>query len=898
MSSSISNIQALKEKVKKSFLARQYQSLNTEEIDRLHESILSAKPEKSDCNNSLKNQFNNPDFWTGLKEASGFSNEVEQLENQWNIIKRFADFNAQELMRLKRRVFDYADVAISRALEELESDLKRFELNGIWRPEWLLNLHKKQINMLRKKYQSYCGLENQLQNTLAIKATMHSTLGTQKHVDDIYIYFAKQINQLGVLKHPLLFPIEPSHCLDDDTRAAIHDYLENRKVLSEAELDSIIVPLNQLPYSVPVPPSQATKESKNIEGFADKIASQLQLTSVAKYKKEKEEQKITNTWLENKIIEPMKEYFFSMSLVEAVRDIWRYRWLLALISSVGLYTLFASAAIGIVTMTVGIWATGIATNILFYGLALLPAYIMGGKALNALGNIIYEKLSYWKSREIQQSLELLKLNQRFVSSQLSAGISDVALFDIAGLSAHSKSCIESIEKMVVALENVQGGVRFVYWGTLKASHLEVIDELKKQKQLIEDRLKTYSEHIGERLAGSLVNFRIDISDGKLKPAIPKGQIQSLHSFVKEHGTIESQSQFLKSTNLSNLFALALLNDKKFLQQTSSESYLNQPWGGYKSNIPSFRGWETLVKHYTVDEAQKDAALNIAGVLAGKRICTLANLGKWVSVIAPNNKQELMLNIQQHLFLSLDSQPASHARLLSTPQKELIKSWARANSRAIQDAQAFVRDLNSSSNHFSDQEESTLVKHFEALEGLDRLNVLQGQAGEANNIRIALENYNGKSTAAIYLLNFLPENIHSDFTVKVATQRLNRLISRAPKKGGTVFRRADKLLFIFLVQLPQIKDRFNLENQIRRHPKYNEPWTAEFSYFLNQCTECKLNDGSLEAEYELRNKRIKEFTQKLSDIFVPFCASEAEKNRATCKASINTMLGQAKEVRCA
>jgi len=899
MLSSIYKIESLKKKFKKTFLARQYQSLNTEEIDQLHEPILSARPQKSDNNNSLKNQFNNPNFWAALKEASGFSNEVEHLENQWHIVKRFADFNAQELMSLKRKYFDHYEVALTRALEELESDLKRYELNGIWRPKWVLELQKEKLHRLNERAEQFGNLERKLQSALGIMATMHGSLGAQKHVDDIYAYFVKSINQLNLLRQPLQYPINPSCYLDDDTRIAIHDYLgSSANVLSESELESIIAPINQTPYKVPVRPNQARQESKDIEALAGKIESFLQITSVERYKKDKQKNDEISAWLTKRIVSPLSRYISSTELFGSAMDIWRYRWLLALIASVGLYVCLAHIAIAYISLTMGAWATNIATNILFYGVALFPAYVMGVKALGVFGNMVYEKLSYWKAREIQQSLELLKLNQRFVSSQLSAGISDVALFDIKSLSKDSKTCLQNIEQMINTLEKIEGRTRFVYWGILKSSHKEVLKALKNQKQLIESRLSIYSKHISERLAESLVNFRIDISDGTLKPTIPKSQIQSLHSFVKEHGTIELQNQFQKSTNISTLFVSALLKDDALLQRTTIEYHLNQPWGGSKSNIPGFRGWETLIKHYTLDENQKEAALNIVGVLTAKRLCTLSSLGKWVSTIAPSAEQELMQSIQQHIFLSLDSMPASHARLLSGFQKNLIKVWGAQNKKAIEEAQAFVRDLNIIPKDLSGQEESSFVKHFEALEGLDRLKALQGQSGEVNNIRTALEYYNGKSTSAIYLLKFLPENIKPDFTAKVAIQRLNRIISRTPKKDGKVFRRADKLLFNFLVKRPKVNDKFNLENQIRSHAKYKEPWTAEFSHFLNQCTECGVNDGSLEADYESLNKRVKEFVQNLSEIFAPGSACKSQKEQVLHKVNINPTATQAKGVRCA
>tara|TARA_R110002110_G_scaffold390102_1_gene602944 strand:- start:12051 stop:14738 length:2688 start_codon:yes stop_codon:yes gene_type:complete len=893
-----SNLYNIKQKLKKIFLAWQYQSLNTSEIDQYHESIMSAQPQESDCNKSLKNQFNNPNFWSVLKEGSGFSNDVEQLETQWQAVKEFADFNAQELMSLKRRVFDYYDVVITRALEELESDLKRYELNGIWRPRWILELHKEKIAQLQEKTKVFDAYEKKLQSTLAIKSTMHTSLGTQKHVDDIYLYFVKQLNQLNLLKIPLLAPLNPSCYLDDDTRVAIHDYLDHQGVLSNRELDSIIVPISQSPFNVPVRPNQASQESIHIEQFAVEIERRLQLTSVEKYKKEKKEIDTTKIWLINRVVKPLSRYIASTELIKSAMNIWRYRWVLALIASMGLYVCLASAATGFVTLTVGAWATNIATNILFYGIALFPAYVMGAKGLNALGNKIFEKLSYWKSREIQQSLELLKQNQRFVSSQLSSGISDIALFDIAGLSTDAKAIMKNIDHMVHMLEKTQGGARFVYWGDFKASHLEVIDELKKQKQLIESRLSTYSGHICERLEESLINLRIDICNGKLKPSIPKGQIESLYNFVEEHGAGESLNQFQKSTNVPALFASALLKDNTFLQRTMIKPSLNQPWGGSKSNRPSYRGWETLIEHYTMDQVQRNAALNIVGVLTGKRVCTLSALGKWVATVAPSHVKVLMQNIQQHIFLTLDSQPAAHARLLSSSQKRLIKSWSSANDSAIKEALVFVRDLNSPSKHFAAQEQSCLVKHFEALEGLDRLQALQGQTGGGNDILIALEKYNGKSSSAIYLLKFLPENIKPIFTARVATQRLNRLISHLINKEGEVFTDEDTLLFNLLVKCPEAKNKFNLTNQIRGHAKYKEPWTKKFSYFLSQCTEYGLNDGSLEDDYESLNKRIKEFTQQLSKTFVSSCSSESINTKNTNNLDVNTSTQQPGRMRCA
>ena len=491
MSSTQSFLDLATKKAKNLFLSWQYQSLNVTEI-KLHDlSISSTNHKVSDSHTKLKALLDAPEFWEALNEQMGFSKEISDLKSQWESAKKFAGFKAPELMQFKWNKLDPYEVTILRSLEALENDSKRYELNGFWRPKWMLKWHQEKIDALNSKHQEFLELKKELQLNLLLKTQLYVLLGVSKYVDDVYLYFATKIGQLNVVHPQILSSTTISATLDDDTRIAIYDYLSCDAPEGSDDLEVIIVPTSHVPYNVPAKPKQVNKEQKHINVFVAKIESRLQLSSVAKFKKEKLDSDNTESWQNKWIVSPLSRLVASNHITHRIKRIWRYRWGLALIASLGFYFWLASIAVTFVGLTLGAWAASMASNALFYGFALLPAYIMGYKALATVGNVVHNIFSYWKTREIYQSLELLKLNQRFIVSQLSSGIRDVAFFNIASLESNAQSVLKNIDKTIETLKSVKGITKLVYWGTFKQSNLGVIAELKLQKQVIAQLLALF-----------------------------------------------------------------------------------------------------------------------------------------------------------------------------------------------------------------------------------------------------------------------------------------------------------------------------------------------------------------------------------------------------------------------
>lgn len=861
MASNLSRLNQIKTKLKQAFLSWQYQSLNSAEIDKYFSSITSSKPSNLLANQTIGNQLKAQAFWQELEKASGFSKEVDDLKTQWNSVGIFADFTAQELMQIKRDNFDICETSILRALEELQSDLKRYELNGLWRPKWMLTWHQEKIAELKNKYQIFLILKKQLQSSLLLQTHLASHLGTSKYVDDIYFYFVEKINGLAVVKNKLSKPANISSALDDDTRAAIFDFLSTDSAIKRTDLEVIIEPISQSPYEVPVKPAQVQKETKTLTEFSDRVETRLQLTSTAKFKQEKQEKEKTESWLNQKLVLPFSKYISSTMLSNSLVRMWRYRWILALMLTCSLYFWFASAVVTYTSLSVGAWAAQLSANLLFYGFALFPAYVMGVKTIKTIGQVLYGKLSYWKMREIHQSLEVLKLNQRFISSQLSSGIIDVAFFNIAGLEISAQTTLKKIDEAIEMLQKIKLTTRVVYWGQLKSSNLKVLAELKSQKSLIESRLKIYATHISQRLSESLASLQSEISSSALKPIIPKSQITQLSNFVKKYGSPEDQKRFSQSARLTSLFSAALLNNT-LKHRAELKTQLNQPWGGFKSNVPGFNGWRTLIEHYVLDEHQKNAALNIIDILTGHKSCTIAELGAWISVIAEeDNKRQLMSNIQQHIFLTLDERPSRHAKLLSAEQKDLIVNWGKSSKGEIEAARNFIAKLNSCKNIQNilvRASDSTLIEHFEALEGLERLEAARGAGRiEQNAIREMLEKYDGSTSRLVYFLKFLPHHLKGKQTSRMALERLNWLMNNQKATSEDIFDDADTELFKHCA----LSDEFSFEKTVKDSKQYNQPWSKIFSVFLKQCTQNGFDDGSLSLHYETMNERVKDFFQK-------------------------------------
>ncbi|MCS5709786.1 hypothetical protein CC99x_012840 [Candidatus Berkiella cookevillensis] len=898
MASNLSRSDEIKEKFKQAFLSWQYQSLNVIEIDKQFLSITSTKPSRVHANTVIKNQLNSQDFWQKLEEENSFSKEVEDLKTQWKQVCLFADFSSQELMQLKRDKFDVYELAILRALQELQSDLQRYKLHNAWRPAWMLTWHQAKIDELNNKYQIFLSLKKQLQSSLLLKTHLVLYLGTPKRVDDLYLYFAEKTNKLSRSRTKLAVPINISSALDDDTRTAIFDYLSTDSAIKISDLERIIEPISQTPYKVPIKPAQVKNELENIAKFSSLIEIDLQLTSTSKFKKEKQEKDKTESWLRAKFSPLFSQYIFSTTFSKNLFRIWRYRWFLAFVVTFGTYLWLAPTIITFVGLSVGGWAAQLVLDFLFYGIALFPIYVVGIKAINSIGKFLHEKMSYWKTQEIQQSLEILKLNQRFISSQLSSGIMDVAFFNIASLELSAQTVLKNIDNMIKTLERTKGLSRLVYWGQLKRSNEVVLKELKSQRCLIDARLKTYATHISERLSESLANLHKDICDSKLKPVIPKLQINHLNNFVKKYGSFEDQKKFSQSARLTSLFSAALLSNT-LRCRTNFKTQLNQPWGGFKSNIPSFNGWRTLIEHYVLDDHKRNAALNIIDVLTGQKHCTIVELSAWVSEVAEEeNRRQLMRNIQQHIFLTLDERPSKHAQLLSIEQKNLVVIWGKENLRKIRAARSFVGKLSQLKNIQSILAripDNALIEHFEALEGLERFDTVRGEKNSNQNIvRKMLEQYDGSASRLTYFLKFLPPHLKESYSFRMATLRLKWLMANLKAINKNIFDEADVELFKY----PALSDNFSFEKIVRDSKQYNQPWSEIFDGFLQQCTQNGFDDGDLFSDYAAMNERVKDFLEKNAKVVAPALKNHTKKKKLNTEKKTNLSTKAVPGVRCA
>tara|TARA_R110002110_G_scaffold415856_3_gene658485 strand:+ start:63451 stop:66126 length:2676 start_codon:yes stop_codon:yes gene_type:complete len=857
MKSTPSFLSVIKEKAKILFLSWQYQSLNIPEVRPYDLRMASISSPTSNPHEKIKTLLNDSLFWQKLKEDPKSSAESIQLKNQWESVREFADFTAQELMQFKWHTLDPYEIFILRALEELQTDLKRYQLNGVWRPKWMLRWHQDKIGALEEEYQKFLDIKKKLQCNLLLKTRLYSLLGVSKYIDDIYLYFATKINQLKVIHPNALAMPEVSTALSDDTRIAVHDYLSAGLFIKEPELEDIILPISQKPYSVPIEPKQIEAELRALNIFTTKTEYLLGLTSLTKFKQEKQESEKVGAWLDTWVLSTLSRFITTNKLTRKIKDIWYYRWVLALIMTVGAYFWLASAAISFIGLIMGSWASSVASNVLFYGVALLPAYIIGFKALTHFGETIYNALGYWKARDIQESIELLKLNQRFIGGELSSGIKEVTFFDIVQLESNAQVALRNINKAIVELDAVRGTAKFVYWGRIKQANLEVVAKLKWQKQEIHSRLEIYASHIGERLAQNLATFHNDIIKGRFSPTIPKSQIQALHQFVAQYGNEQAQKKFTQSTNVLGLFASQLWGNK-LLFRVDHPTTLNQPWGGFKSNVPSLKGWCTLIKYFEMDKLRQEAAINIIKVLMGQKICELSELNQWVAVVGHENGPKLIKNIQQYIFLTLDNQPSAHANLLSEVQKILINNWVEQNKAVIELAKNFMLSLKNDREpckRLCQMEDMTLIKYFEALEGLERY-----EAEETIfSIRAILKKYDGSASNAVYFLKFLPAHLKKDIAVQMLGRRLNWLIEHLDSLLENIFDSHDTELF----KHPALNGVYSFGDAVRAQRQYMQPWDERFSQFLLQCKQNGFDDGTLSEDYETFNARVKQFVNNIS-----------------------------------
>jgi len=863
------------------FIRGRYQSIYLNDTT-VHIQALAKRFSAETNHKELRKQFEDKKFWDALREKSGLHPDVETLAREWKDQKAFANLSARDLRKLKENHLDPLEVALLRTANELEEDLKAYQEYGIWRPKWYIQQHQALINKTNEQIKSLFNFKSKLQASILHRCTMHEYIGEDRHMDDFYHYFAKKINQLGLLETPLQPQNEASMTLDDDARLMFHDWLNNTYPKDKENIKKITAPISQKPYKTPVSKKKVDEENKKIAEFCKSIEQKHSLTSTARIAELKKKKKIEEAW-SKKVFGGMFKWLSSWFVPEIARKAWKHRWPLFLLTTLSLYVIFAPAFVASMTATYGAFIGSMAANVLFYGAALFPAWVMLGVTVSSIGKSIYNAFSYWKIRELQEGLELLKSNQRFIAANLKPGILDIEHYDIKGLEESALAKMQEIDKMLVKLDNTNLYQNLVLKGSLKSTWQQTKQQLQAQKKSIRSDLKAFALHISQRVKRGASSLKVNSAKSGMTAKMTSGQLKALYSFVQNYGDEKAKANFEKNTNVVSLLLEAVKN-KELIAINNIAAICDEPWGGYKTLKPTFNGWRTLIEGYELNDSKREAANKLLSLLEGKNTLTKQEFGEVVLKLASEGQGAQFASVvQKCLFLTLDRQPANNAALLSPEQQELIKDWHAEYHSEIKQATSFVnKAFNSKSpqRYLAKVTDVQLAKYYRLVDGADfHAAITGGGKPVGNKIREFFEDYNGDTTKALYFVRFAPEEIKSEIVQNMASKRLNWLIEELGISEGKhpPFTEADIEIFQNS-RLFEERSLFSFSGLIRNHLKFESRWNEAMESFLEYCTSSGFDDGGLLKEYQDKNARIKKFVNDKPYKYVSLKNHIKEKNK--------------------
>lgn len=837
--------------------------LNVKKVD-LPLARLNVCLEKFACRKSVAYKvLDDENYWAKLNTDSGFTEAVKILQTTWQQISPFALATTAELIAFKRDIFDNTEHALLLAMQTIEYDLKRIEISGIWHPAWLTSALKQEQDCLRDSHQNIKHLQEKMQATIQLKATLYLVTNKDKYGEDIFSDFIQKLRKLNIANEALPLPEPSTTQITDDHRIWIYDYLSSENSLPPKDLDAIIRPINKKPFRPLRTESDVVEEFTRIKNIKAKFERALNLTAISAYQKQKEKNQYTQVNLDHWIIQPAKKYLAISLEWSGISSLWRRKWWISLAISMSLYLLFAPIAITFIQLHIGIFATNTLSNLMFWGVVLLPAYKLGWDFFKSWAESIYDIFSHSSKQTIQHALETLEQTQIRLSTEYACGISDIERFDISQLEYNTNASLVKIERAIQSLSKPKGLGLLVDWGTIKQARITLLSELEIQKHHVKQRRELFATHICERLDESLVQLQFELDSQQLVPSFPKNQIQKLFQFLKQHGSAKDKERFKRTTNIIPLFIKQLIQ-RNCLLKTQYSSKLKQPWGGYDINHPRLRGWETLINHYTLDEEQKSAANQIIRLLRGELEASSVELNLWISIIVGCDEQAALLaNIQNHLFLTLNQRPDGHAKLLSQAQQNLIQQWYSQNKNNIVLAKKFIDakpNLEILNDWTQKVDMNALVDIFEALEGYKIYQAIKGNDKPIlNPIKEKLDHFKGDCPEYAYLIKFIPEELKLKYLKLMANQRLSWLMAHIPSPGQNVFTEADRELFLH----PYLHDTYDFEEAVQLNTKFSQPYCEDMQRFLQKAVDYGLIRLSLLNEYISLNERINSFTQSLN-----------------------------------
>ncbi len=863
-----------------------FQSVHASDIARHTQKIQQICQAPS---NELISELNTPVFWDKLKSATLFNYDVICLEESWKQISPLVHLNSKQLLILLEEEIE----PLENAYLLLEAELMSFTDNSEGLGSgWLLRLRqsKKEINAKITENRAVLStLKKMIYDSLLFRCSVYEMLQKPRNVDDALSAFCSKINGFNATS-TLLMPQELGATLDDDKRLAIYD------ILSQANYDKALLHQKVLAcvprrnHSALSSRQEVVKRLSEVKKFCHGIMRDLDLNGHGAHFFSLSQQLTTlfsgnHSFWGKDLFKKIGQNLERWGLFSVAHTLWNFRYLLYLFASLAIYHQLIFLLQPFIIATLGISLFNTVSTAMFYTLGVAPLWYLGWTVLEDLGIEGINLLTRWKKQTILHALRFMEEVEFFLCAKLHRTIIDLPHFDIQYITQKIHNFHDQFKMIEESLNTFHFLEKWATKGVLNLKIGAVKNKLLSQQQTIQEQLRKIAEHIAKRVDEEIDLLRESISEDKLEPILPVGQLQNLKEFVDTYGDSKAQKEFDKNTNISEKWLNQLKKSQFSLVAKEDNDRFKQPWGGHQIRQDILRGWHILLEASLLNPAKKAACLQLNLMLAGVEEMSRVKFEELLSTLELENSAEVMLSIGAFLFQTLLQRPSQHAALLPQEYKNIIIEWHQKYDADIKKAKIEIDSILLTAKtrpevltqELEALDDETLGKYYELLDG-DAIYVhATGQELDAesknNKIRTYFEAYSGEHSRAFRLLKLIPEKERLKFTTELACKRITYLLANF--SNGTISKQAFDPVDVEMFHsfALQKKNGFSFADIIRKNEHFLGEWNPHFEEFLVACarkglpSSCKLLDA-----YQARTGRQKAF--KMEGLGLQNCAQES------------------------
>lgn len=844
-----------------------FQSLRSFEVTEHCNSIVQIKKKIS---TSQRTRLNSEKFWEQLSSSS-HPEAIAALHLQWIQFKPFANFSTKELLILLQNHIIPLESSYQHIMAELMIDQTSHEQENSWRPQWFNNMRTSILSQTRENILRLNGLTQAIKVALLQRGTAYKRYKTSRRMDDIEGAIAQEIDMLKACSPPLNASTD-SRNLSDDLRMMIYRLLL-QPGLEDELINSLISPIPKYGQTSLYSSEEVEQGLINVRQFSKTILCNLNLSKYSDelFSARNEATQIASQFrsVASKTFIKIQQGLMKSYIFRAGRAILQLKTVLLTIIFLIIFFNVNQLLIPFLMGLGGTSFSNLISGTLFLSFGIAPLWWLAWSSFHKWSSHIMELMVNRKKQEIIASLQVLENSERFIATQLSVPVLDIAFFDINFLRETTNSKKEQLTKAVQKVQSQRFWEKTLHHGVIQDNIEEIVKRIHNQQDRIDQYLHRLSVHLAQQIGKKIDRLKAHSKHRQLVPVISKTQLQKLEEFILQVGNAEAKHQYTQSINVINKWIFQL-KSKDFSYEIRKSASLNEPWGGREIDQTLLKGWEVTLNAFEGNDKKKMACLQLNEILMGNRIMSTHEFNKIVYDLDPNNEGRLSHAIQDHIFATLQQRRSDAALLLGARHKQLISGWYCLYRNEIEQAKNTINQIFLDPQTKDCQmDDNTLQGYSRLLNRADFYFTISGDKliyKNQNIIKKYFDNYQGQHALAYRLVRYLPVSEQGPLTVKIAKKRIDWIIEHLGNgiNASHPFTKSD----LDMLQSDQfLNDKsFNLCENIEQNERFSNPWDPHVETFLRSCDQNGLDTKKLLERYIEQNIQIKPFIlyqQKMS-----------------------------------